>query len=47
MAHKGEILASFDSGLPLLMKEAKAEGPDAVAELHKRYEDALLLLPAK
>jgi hypothetical protein len=44
-ATREEILASMESGLPLLMEPAEAEGPEAVAALQAQYAKALELLP--
>lgn len=44
-ATRAEVLASIESGLPLLMAEAEAEGPDAVAELEQMRLDAMAFLP--
>jgi hypothetical protein len=43
-ATRAEILESMDSGLPSLMAEAEAEGPDAIAALKQRYSQVLLEL---
>ena len=40
-----EIMASIDSGLPILREMAERDGPDAVAELERMYNTALELLP--
>jgi hypothetical protein len=40
-ATRAEIIASMESGKPLLMESAKDEGPDAIAELNKRYDQAM------
>lgn len=45
-ATRAEVLASIDSGLPLLRKPAEQEGPDAVAALERYYQRALALVPA-
>jgi hypothetical protein len=45
-ATREEILASMESGLPLLMEPAEAEGPEAVAELTAMYAKAMELVPA-
>jgi hypothetical protein len=45
-ATREEILASMESGLPLLMEPAEQEGPEAVAELQAMYAKALQLVPA-
>lgn len=45
-ATRPEILASMESGLPILMKIADQEGAVAVAELEKMYGQALQLVPA-
>jgi hypothetical protein len=37
-AEKQEILESINSGIPILMKEAEQDGPDGIADLHKRIE---------
>jgi hypothetical protein len=44
-ATREEILASMESGLPLLMQAAETEGPEAVAALQAQYAKALELLP--
>jgi hypothetical protein len=36
-----EIRASIDSGLPALHQIAEEEGPDAVAELTRRYDNVI------
>lgn len=47
-AKRAEILASMESGLPLLMEIAEKEGSDAVEELQRRYDDAVQrLVPAE
>jgi hypothetical protein len=45
-ATRQEILASMESGLPLLTEIATNEGPEALAELSRLYDRALLLVPA-
>jgi hypothetical protein len=46
-ATRDEVMASMESGLPLLMKVAEDEGPDAVAALKKMYAAAVRdLVPA-
>jgi hypothetical protein len=45
-ATRQEILASMESGKPLLLEPAQAEGPDAVADLERRWIKALELVPA-
>jgi hypothetical protein len=44
-ATRAEVLASIESGLPILEQAAQEEGPEAVAEIARRYQDALTLLP--
>jgi hypothetical protein len=46
-ATRAEILASMESGLPLLMEVAEQDGPDAVEALKAQYAKALQLLPAE
>ncbi|UPK08388.1 hypothetical protein IVB05_37365 [Bradyrhizobium sp. 170] len=41
-----EIMASIDSGLPILRGMAERDGPEAVAELQQMYVKALALVPA-
>lgn len=45
-ATRAEVLASIDSGLPLLAEMAEQDGPDAVSELARLHERALGLVPA-
>lgn len=45
-ATRDEVLASIDSGLPLLREMAEEDGPDAIAELAAMHERALAYLPA-
>jgi hypothetical protein len=45
-ATRDEVLASIDSGLPILREAAEADGPDAVAELGRMHQRALGLVPA-
>jgi hypothetical protein len=40
-AYHDEILESMKTGLPILMKEAVKEGPEAVAELDQQYRNAI------
>ena len=44
-ATRAEVLASIDSGLPLLREMAQEEGPGAVAELERMHRDALAHIP--
>jgi hypothetical protein len=44
-ATRDECLKSIDSGLPILMELAQAEGPGAVVELNRLRERALTYLP--
>lgn len=46
-ATRAEVLASIDSGLPILRASAGDEGPDAVAELEAMHQRALALVPAE
>jgi hypothetical protein len=39
------VLASIDSGYPILMEMAKQEGWDAVAQLERQHEQAMRLVP--
>lgn len=45
-ATRTEVLASIESGLPLLLAAAEAEGPEAVAELEQMRLNAMAFLPA-
>jgi hypothetical protein len=45
-ATRDEIMHSIDTGMPFLRKVAEDEGKDAVAELARRYGQALQLVPA-
>lgn len=45
-ATRAEVLASIDSGLPILAGMAQEDGPDAVAELERMHETALKLVPS-
>lgn len=44
-ATRDEVLASIESGLPILLKMAELDGPDAVAELYDRRARIEKLLP--
>jgi hypothetical protein len=44
-ATRAEVLASIDSGLPLLREMAEEDGPDAVAELERMHRAALAHIP--
>lgn len=44
-ATRAEVLASIDSGLPLLREMAWQDGPDAVAALERQHAAALELVP--
>jgi len=44
-AARAEVLASIDSGMPILREMAEAEGPDAVADLAVMRERALRHVP--
>ena len=46
VATRDEIMASIDSGMPILREMAEQDGPEAVAELQQMYDKALELLPA-
>lgn len=46
-ATRAEVLASIDSGLPILREMAESEGPDALAELAAMHERALRHVPAE
>jgi hypothetical protein len=43
-ATREEILESINSGLPLLLEQAKKEGPEAVKSVHESYARALALV---
>jgi hypothetical protein len=45
-ATRPEILESMESGFPILMDMAKAQGPDAIAELERMSAKAMELVPA-
>lgn len=45
-ATRGEVLASIDSGLPLLLDEAGRQSPAAVAQVKQMHAAALELVPA-
>lgn len=45
-ASRDEVLASIDSGLPILRDMAEAEGPRALEQLARQHEIALELVPA-
>lgn len=44
-ATRDEVVASIDSGLPILRADAEAEGSDAVADLEQMHSEALALIP--
>jgi len=44
-ATRAEVMASIESGLPILREMADAEGPDAAAELERMHMRALALVP--
>lgn len=46
-ATRAEVLASIDTGYPLLIDEARAEGDDALIALGRSYRRALDLVPAR
>lgn len=46
-ATRAEVIASIDSGLPLLREAAEGDGPEAVAELGRMHAAALAYLPAE
>lgn len=46
-ATRAEVLASIESGLPLLRQPAEQEGPAAVAALEQQYARAMPLIPAE
>jgi hypothetical protein len=46
-ATRAEVLASINSGLPLLREMAEEDGPEAVAELERMHAAALVYLPAE
>ena len=45
-ATREEIMASINSGIPILRKVAEEDGPDAVIELQKQIEQGMALVPA-
>jgi hypothetical protein len=45
-ATRAEIMASIDSGMPLLADMAAKQGADAEQELRRCYRSALELVPA-
>jgi hypothetical protein len=45
-ATRAEVLASIDSGLPILRDMAERDGPDAVTELAAMHQRALACVPA-
>jgi hypothetical protein len=45
-ATRAEVLASIDSGLPLLRDMAEKDGADAIAALELLIRDAMMVLPA-
>ena len=45
-ATRAEVMASIDSGLPILRDMAESEGPDAIAELERMHRRALELVPS-
>jgi hypothetical protein len=45
-ATREEVMASIDSGLPILQEMARDEGPDAEADLERKRVAAMVLLPA-
>ena len=45
-ATRAEVMASIDSGLPILRDMAESEGPAAVAELERMHQQALACIPA-
>ena len=46
-ATRSEVLASIDSGLPLLREMAEQDGPGAVTELEQMHRTALAHVPAE
>jgi hypothetical protein len=46
-ATRAEVLASIESGLPLLLEVAKSDREGALAELERRRVDAMQYLPAE
>lgn len=45
-ATRAEILESIESGLPLLRQPAEEQSAEAVAQLEKQIQEAMVLLPA-
>lgn len=46
-ATRAEVLASIDSGLPILREMAEKDGPEAIAELDRMHREALRHIPAE
>ena len=46
-ATRAEVQHSLDTGLPILMKLAEQDGPEAVEELNRRVQAVQALLPAE
>ena len=46
-ATRAEVLASIDSGLPILAEMAEQDGPEAMAELVNMHANALSYVPAE
>jgi hypothetical protein len=46
-ATRAEVLASIDSGLPLLREMAEQDGPEAAAELERMHRAALAYVPGE
>ena len=46
-ATRAEVMASIESGYPLLMAEAEKDGPEAIQELSEMAAAAIRLLPAE
>jgi hypothetical protein len=44
-ATRDEVMASIDSGMPILREMAVRDGPEAVAELQQMYDKAMELMP--
>jgi hypothetical protein len=44
-ATREEVMESIQTGLPILQEAAEAEGPHAVRQLQKQYDEAMSFVP--
>jgi hypothetical protein len=44
-ATRSEVMASFESGFPIISQLAEKERPEAIAALHTAYQEALKFIP--